>query len=541
MNQYLNSNQKSKTASINFNNSKVQAFIVCVLTLVLFFGNQIVAAQSLSVGSSIEDYYRRKQLAGDLDSTISFTVRPLIPHFLTNQRGNNSDSSLNLGKQIYNSASGKSNILILPVSLHQRYNGNPSYSRNDGSMIPAKGYQSLISGGFFAKFGHLSIQIKPEYVFAANDKFHKYQSHDGPADLPVRFGNSSYSKLSWGQSSIRLNFNSISIGLSNENLWWGPGMQNSLLMSNTAPGFKHLTLNTTRPLRTPIGSIEAQIIAGRLEGSGYTENLPDDWRYLSGLAFSYQPRWVPGLFLGLTRNFQIYSKDMTNSFGDYLPIFQAFQKKNTNEDSKRRDQVTSIFMRWLLTKSKAEVYFEYGLNDHSYNVRDFLMSPEHSRAYILGMNKLIPYKGRTEYIQIGIELTHMEQSLNRINRSAGEWYTHYQVLHGYTNLGEVLGAGIGPSGNIQSLNISWFKGIKQIGLQLERYEHNGDLASVHGYDQWLDFSAAVLGNWEYNHFLFNAKIQAIESVNYQWLSGPYGSTNKNVFHINGEIGIMYRF
>ena len=36
------------------------------------------------------------------------------------------------------------------------------------------------------------------------------------------------------------------------------------------------------------------------------------------------------------------------------------------------------------------------------------------------------------------------------------------------------------------------------------------------------------------------KLQTIESVNYQWLSGPYGSANKNAFHVNGEVGVMYR-
>jgi hypothetical protein len=312
-------------------------------------------------------------------------------------------------------------------------------------------------------------------------------------------------------------------------------------MSNTATGFKHLTLNTTRPIKTPIGSIETQIIAARLEGSGFT-NLPDDWRYLSGLVLSYQPRWVPGLFLGLTRGFQTYSEDLDGSFADYIPFFQAFQKINTNEDEKRRDQLTSLFARWLFTGSKAELYFEYGLNDHSWNTRDFLMTPEHSRVYTLGMNKLISYKGRTdEYIQIGIELTHMEQPLDRIIRNAGEWYTHHQVLNGYTNRGEVIGAGIGPGGNFQTLQISWVKSLKHLGLQLERYEHNGDLANVYGLGQWIDFSAAAVSTWDHKNFLLNAKLQAIQSVNYQWLSGPKGSPNKNAFHVNAEVGVVYRF
>ena len=38
----------------------------------------------------------------------------------------------------------------------------------------------------------------------------------------------------------------------------------------------------------------------------------------------------------------------------------------------------------------------------------------------------------------------MEQTGGRLIRNAGSWYMHYRVYHGYTNNGEVMGAGIGP-------------------------------------------------------------------------------------------------
>ncbi|MFX9097187.1 capsule assembly Wzi family protein, partial [Acinetobacter baumannii] len=47
-------------------------------------------------------------------------------------------------------------------------------------------------------------------------------------------------------------------------MWWGPGSQNSLLMSNNAPGFLHLTLNTRYPIKTGIGNFEFQFISGKL-------------------------------------------------------------------------------------------------------------------------------------------------------------------------------------------------------------------------------------------------------------------------------------
>jgi hypothetical protein len=289
-------------------------------------------------------------------------------------------------------------------------------------------------------------------------------------------------------------------------------------------------------------SIEAQIIAGRLENSGNNAALPDDWRYLSGLAFSYQPRWIPGFFMGFTRSFQIYHEDMDDKFSDYFPLFQAFQKVNTKEETKRRDQLLSVFARWLLSESKAEVYFEYGFADHSYNFRDFLMTPEHSRAYTLGLRKIVPYRSwMNEFIQIGIELSHFEQPIDRAIRNSGEWYTHSEVLAGYTHKGEVLGAGIGPGGNFQTVNVSWVKGLKQLGIQLERYEHNGDLANAFGYREWVDFSTAVFADWTYKEFIMSTKLQGIKSVNYQWQSRLGGAPKKNPFNLNIELGLMYRF
>ena len=51
------------------------------------------------------------------------------------------------------------------------------------------------------------------------------------------------------------------------------------------------------------------------------------------------------------------------------------------------------------------------------------------------------------------EWTQLEQSASRILRDAGSWYMHYQVYDGYTNKGEVLGAGIGPGSNSQYFSL----------------------------------------------------------------------------------------
>jgi len=549
---------------------------------------QQVVAQSLPVGTvGLEEYYRRKQLLGESDSSISFSVRPLFP--AASFKVNNvfdPDSTLNSDGYFKSSGpvrflKGKGEFQILPFSWQQQYNSDHPYGWNDGSMIPARGYQTMLSGGVFVKLGPLSIQLRPEFVYAQNKSFNGfftsgrsdeelqgYYNFYNLIDDPERFGNKSYSKINWGQSSIRLTFGPASIGLSNENIWWGPGVQNALMFTNNAAGFKHLTLNTVKPIKTPIGSFEAQIIAGRLEGSGFTPLAQTtlstgagvfipynpDTRYLSGFNISYQPKWVPGLFIGFTRDFVAYQSDV-NSFKDYFPFFFPVQKKTTGVegDPFARDQRLGMYARWIFQKAHAEVYFEYALNDNSYNYRDFIGSPDHSRAYVFGITKLIPFNHKKdEFIQINGEIDQLSQSVDRLVRPAGGFYQHFQVAQGYTNLGQVLGAGTGSGGNLQSTNISWVKGLKKLGVGFERYEHNADLYNTEIQDlngqsrRWVDFALAAYGAWNYKNLIFSAKVQGIKSLNYEWTLKDYTPDeyyipHNDVFNFHGELGVSFRF
>ncbi|WP_214228862.1 capsule assembly Wzi family protein [Pedobacter sp. B4-66] len=550
--------------------------LVASLTLV----TTSICAQTIPVGAkALEDYYRREQLKGNVDSSVSFTVRPIVPRLsFKKQDGFYPDSSevrYNLLETESEWTDGKFRAKLLPVTFQTQFNSHHPYGWNDGAMIPAKGLQMLLSPGIYAEYGPLSIQFQPEFVIAGNPGFEtfnkdhydiifaRYYDFYNKIDLPVRFGSKEYSRAYWGQSSIRLNYKGMSIGASTENLWWGPGMRNSLLMSNTAPGFKHLTLNTTKPINTPIGSFEGQLIAGRLEGSGYGPlepnktylgsplyvPKPNDWRYLSGIVLTWHPKWVPGLFLGLTKSSQTYSKDL-NSFSDYLPFFSSNKTITADEPLNKRDERGSLFLRWLWPEEQAEMYFEYGHNNYS---GDFLLEPANSRAYIFGVRKLLPFnRSRNENILLGVEITQMgDPSLKNVLKASG-WYNSVSIPHGYTNRGEVLGAGIGPGGNMQSLEVSWISGLKRLGLQLERYVHNTDFyyyAYIDSKDyrrNWTDFSLAANGEWNYKNFIFNARLQAIQSLNYQWylIQQPgekYMVPGKDVFNLQLQAGLTYRF
>ncbi len=558
------------------------ALLICALTGRL-------QAQTLPVGllENVEDSYRRQQLLGKDSSNSSYMIRPINISYRNNiTLGSNSKGKPitldNFRSKLYVSPKGQIAFYFLPVVLEQQTNTHHPYGMNDGSMIQARGYQTQFSAGFSAKIGPLSIQLRPEYVFADNTDFQTLteapnETYTKPVianyynkiDLPDRFGDGNYEKLSWGQSSVRLSAGPVSVGLSNENLWWGPGVRNSLLMSNNASGFKHFSLNTTRPIKTYIGSFEAQVVSGRLEQSGVIVSTskqykvkPIDWRYFSGIVLTYQPKLFPGLYLGLDRVYTINRGNMGRGFKDYFPIFGALPKDayvnpdNTNsEDTADRDQMLSFFARYVLPESEAEVYFEWGRNDHAYDTRDAVVEPEHSRAYVVGFRKLVPLKSTDAFIQLGIEFTQMQKGTTRETRDTPSWYIHSQVQDGYTNNGQILGAGIGPGSNLQSLDVSWVKGLKRIGLQFERMIHNNDLfynmadaspnKNVFINRHWVDLSVGSKLAWNFNRFVLNSEITYIRSLNYQyqWMAGPdywvWPKQDVNNYHL--KLGALYSF
>lgn len=330
-------------------------------------------------------------------------------------------------------------------------------------------------------------------------------------------------------------------------------------MSNNAPGFKHITLNTSRPVQTPIGSFEAQLIAGRLENSGFLppqENrvyegqslyIPkrDEGRYLSGFVLTYNPKGVPGLFIGASQVSQMYNQDAGKRLSDFLPLLLPFESK---EATSKRDRYSSLFFRWVWQEAKTEVYGEYGHHGKQ-SLKEFLMEPDRSAAYLLGLRKIIPLNKRPgEYVQASLEFTELQQTSVP---EKGGWYTSSLIRQGYTHRGQVLGAGIGPGSNLQSLDISWFKGLKRVGIQFERYLHNNDFYYKMYIDppdyrkRYVDMSAAVSADWDYKNLVVSVKGAMIRSLNYQYVlygrHPEYFHTGWDRVNYQVKVGLMYRF
>ncbi len=528
---------------IQFKKIVITIFFSCQL---IFFPLTKATSQSLSlIDAGLYDYARREQLKGKIDSTISFHLKPIRIEAFDSTVSRYAKSTL-----FKDDVKGLE-VSLLPTQFNFEYNSKYPYGSNNGSMVRSRGGQTLFSAGIFLRAGPIAIQMKPEWVYTQNQVYEgfpdshpndiwskKYDQGWNRIDLPESYGEDPSSKFLPGQSSVRLNYKLASIGISSENLWWGPGQHHGLVMTNNPRGFYHFTLNTSSPIKTPIGSLEGQIIAGRLDNSDIDPPVPtrrigksnpwawrkvDDWRYINGITFSYQPKWVPGLFLGGSRVIQNYA-DSIKSTGKYFPVLDNLFRKNdlkTKDGSK--DQILSLYARWLWLSTKSEIYFEFGKADASWNLRDALLSPEHSRSYLVGLSKLIALADHNQFIKIGFETTHLELSKTGTLRDEPKWYQNGKNRHGYTHYGEILGAGIQPGSNIQNIEVSWINGLKKIGVQFERLANDNDFyfkafdfADTQKDGNWIDTSIGILCVWNWKHLMLDAQSQWIKSRNYQW-------------------------
>ena len=527
-------------------------FLILMLLLQFFLLHEIANAQSISLDQEWRtDLVRREQLLGRFDSTISFLINPV---YLS------AKEVKSIGKysiRTYLKKRGKSflgkfgYVDLMPVQLHQQYVTDIPFKTLDGPMLASSGYQVMASAGVFTKLGPLTIQLQPQWVNAQNKSFSNNNQ------------TTNYNQLFWGNSSIRLNAGPASIGISSENISWGPSVFNPFLMSGHAPGFMHLTFNSRRPLKTPIGNFEWQWIAAYLDpmdpvyqglAEVSTATIPSR-RYFNGATIAYQPKWVKGLSVGLTRVVQ-QPEIILKVFNNWNLIFNNISRVNDpneftdyllNSVEANTDQYASFFMRYLLQPANAEFYMEWGRNDAFYNFRDAIQRLDHSRAYTLGIRKLFNInEQKTKYWQFISEYTRMQQPPSWPLLSGGSWYVHGGALQGYTHLGEIMGAPIGQGANAQTFRLSKFNGLQQYGIQLERVTQNGvyfedNLAFTNpSKTKWVDFGLRLMADHPFKRFVLSSSIAYKKSFNYQW-SQPSDASGLGLNNPNDLNSFNFKF
>jgi hypothetical protein len=389
------------------------------------------------------------------------------------------------------------------VSPYLRAIGNSElpFGQNEGALWAGKGANLRVMAGFTGTLGPIRIVAIPEIVYSVNSALSitpidnvrgqelppSRSSFSSPfnvypysIDLPYRFGPESISRVFPGQSSITITAGPVEAGAATENEWWGPALRNPIVLGDNAPGFPHAFIRTNGELTGPLGIFEARFILGGLRESDYfDDDFTNDVRSISALAATWRPTLKSRVTLGVTRAVIAPASGYSDVPGAFFDVFRNVGHPDARllSDSTfipAPDQIFSLFMRWVIPRFGLESYVEWARTDLPISVHDFLEQPNHSRGYTAGLQWTRVDSAAHSRFRVMGEITNIEQSSTFRFRPMGSYYTSRSVPQGFTNEGQVLGAGIGPGSSGSYFAADYFRGAWQLGASLGRTRFNND-------------------------------------------------------------------
>jgi hypothetical protein len=553
--------------NMNYQNNKIVSFLVFAFVAITLPSN----GQTF-YGYQGPDIIRAAQLIQNR----SFLINP-------NQLSNDEiDSILNVpvAKKIKLSFADFE-MSLAPLQYISVFSSTIPSNFSQGTLVPNVGVQTLFTAGFNLKWTNkITLQFVPEFQRGQNKPFPKYPTNStdwteyyhylNNLDLPAQFGETQLNKYSLGQSSAIFHWKTFDIGLSTANKWWGPASFNPIILGSNAQGFAHGTVSTRRPIKTFIGNIEGEAIVGLLEQSRiyppetnristrYNEFLykpkKTTNRYLTGLVYTLQPKWVPGLYIGLARTSMMYKDEMNNVL-DLLPFGGLVGVDFTNSVKLgKKAAMGSWFMRYVMPSEKAEIYYEYGRNDRYLNIWNVFQKQSYGRGFTGGFKKAFEINRRKKMLlQLGVEITTLSlPDALQVFEKPNSWYLHQHVRQGFTNRGKILGAGIGPGSNSQTLFLQWMRGLQVVGIRVNRVIHNLDFYHSTKYYQtdhfnqyWATVSSTAYFSFSFKKITLAGEYSWQRDLNYQWewyryTDVGFENIGNDIFNTSGRLLLRYR-
>jgi hypothetical protein len=378
------------------------------------------------------------------------------------------------------------------------------FSQNYGSLWAGRGLSTRTLIGGKIESSRLRFILAPEIILSANSDWvlrHDFYAPELPPgrspydlpyyvgdftiDQPMRFGDRPIRRLDLGETTAMWSSNSVAIGFSNENEWWGPGIRNAIVLSNNAPGFPHLFVRTARPIATRLGEVEVRWLVGGLTESAYFDTVAtNNVRSIASIATTLQARWNPNLSFGFARSVYSTATGWSRVPWRWFDVFARTSR--TSSAGVRKDHFYSLFARWVFPSDGVELYTEWARLRFQSSLRDFLVAPNHTQGYTLGFQ----WRGiswNEGSVRLQGEITQLEQSATFRDLPGPSWYTSTKVIQGYTNRGEMLGAAIGPGASSQFLAVDYLRPTWRLGTFAGRIRWNEDVHSNFGFPAYASY------------------------------------------------------
>jgi hypothetical protein len=489
-------------------------------------------AQVLLPGSDDYDYFRTLQLRQDSIS-LFYNVLEMIRYDAPT--GVQHDSRGLFARRLHDNG-----VLILPVQTRLTWNSHLPRSRNNGAVWHGRGVTQELHGGFQARYGALDITLYPVVYFSQNRAFplpmesgmfptrtdhperstYLYPTLYNDIDYVMRFGPNSFAAFDPGQSDISLRWMNTRFGFSTQNTIAGPSWYSTILQGANAPGVPHFYIRNPRPVNIWIGEAEFRQAWGAARSSEWFGHREENgWRYYTSLSIGWLPRYTKGLYLGFNRVFLkkgsefAFSDDLIATLWNFNSDVQEVDGFQFNDDY---FQMTSVTGRWTFPEVGFEAYLEYVRND--FGGGPFGNTPEHSRAYTIGVTKIQELPDRSLFALTG-EVSTNGATRTELVRVESSYYEHSIVMQGHTNRGQLMGSYIGPGAMAYNVFIRRYTETAMHGFVLDYLRHFEDFYYRNfdhpdamdrefslGYKGWQRFGAVDAGvtalvGWRTNRYM----------------------------------------
>lgn len=386
--------------------------------------------------------------------------------------------------------------LVAPAVWAFRNSALPR-GENDGAVWAGKGPSARVIAGLDAGFGPLRITILPELVYSSNEFFEAEplfaripnagrSPYSSPwnvvpvsIDAPVRFGPNKTVRVAPGQSSVSVRTGGVEFGVTTENEWWGPGIRTAIVLSDNAEGFPRAFVKTSTPKATRIGTVDARLTWGGLTESKFFDNDPaNDLRYWSAFALTWTPRHEPDLTIGIARAVFATAAGWggvaARPLHAFLPARRAAAKSISDTTFQPgRDQIFSLFGRWIFPGYGFEAYGELARAELPSSLRDLLQDPGHSQGYTFGA-QWVGRPGRLGKLRLQGEHSYLERDGSYARRPVETIYTSRSVQQGYSNRGQVIGAGMGQGSSGELIAADMIAKNYSVGAFVSRTRFNNN-------------------------------------------------------------------
>ena len=377
-------------------------------------------------------------------------------------------------------------VRIYGPEWYGSYNSQVPYGQNDGALWQGKGFNTSFTTGIrFEGYG-FELTFKPQLSWSQNAEYtfpagvvNPYNYWDSGVDLVQRYGDKSFFNFDAGDSEVRYTWHKFTFGFGTQSPWLGTAYLNPMLGSNNAAGYLKFDIGLRKTeiiipffnsKQINLGYIEGRIWTGQLKESSYFDNNPDNnKRMVNGLSASYSPSFIPGFTIGLNRIFMTYWRKDNLKY--ILRLFTLSRSNALSSSGNDEDQKFSIFAEWNFPKVGFTVYGEFGRDDFSFNEKTY---PFHTAIYTVGAKQYIPlpFNLKSELI---FEWNNFEMSQDfQLQWGYLGYYAHGFVNQGYTNNGQIIGAGTGTFGNSQLIQYTIYYPKGYTLLKFHRHSPNNN-------------------------------------------------------------------